>query len=102
MDETFMMFKLYNKIEPEAVMEMFKGFPYLFCCDMIKLRKFLAEFKKYKMTEAQIVNLVSLCVPYPFFTRLQEAGVCLQFRFQALEACLTICAIRPHYDRSQF
>lgn len=59
MDETFHLFKLYNNIEHDQVMNMFKQFPYLFCCDMIKLRKFTGEFKKYKMTEAQIINLVS-------------------------------------------
>jgi hypothetical protein len=52
MTEVFHLFKLYNKIEEDQVMNMFRGFPYLFCCDMVKLRKFLAEFKKYKMTEA--------------------------------------------------
>jgi hypothetical protein len=59
MSEVFHLFKLYNNIEQDKVMTMFRGFPYLFCCDTIKMRKFLAEFKKYKMTEDQIVNLVS-------------------------------------------
>lgn len=59
MDEIFHLFKLYNGIEEQKVMTMFKGFPYLFCCDTIKMRRFLGEFKKYKMTEDQIINLVS-------------------------------------------
>lgn len=51
MQEVFHLFKLYNHIEQDKVMTMFRGFPYLFCCDTIKMRKFLAEFKKYKMSE---------------------------------------------------
>lgn len=52
MTEIFALFKLYNNIESPKVMDMFRGFPYLFCCDTVKTRKFLAEFKKYKMTES--------------------------------------------------
>ena len=51
MEEIFHLFKLYNGIEQKKVMEMFKGFPYLFCCDTMKMRRFVAEFKKYRMTE---------------------------------------------------
>ena len=59
MNEVFHLFKLYNGIEQDKVMTMFRNFPYLFCCDTIKMRKFLAEFKKYRLTEDQIINLVS-------------------------------------------
>lgn len=59
MNEVFHLFKLYNGIEQDKVMTMFRNFPYLFCCDTIKMRHFLGEFKKYRMTEDQIVNLVS-------------------------------------------
>lgn len=59
MEEIFSLFKMYNNIDTAAVMTMFRGFPYLFCCDLLKTRRFLAEFKKYKMTEQQIVSVVS-------------------------------------------
>lgn len=62
MEEIFHLFKLYNGIEHEKVMAMFRGFPYLFCCDTLKMRRFLGEFKKYKMTEDEITRLVSALI----------------------------------------
>ena len=60
MNETFSLFKIYNGIEREGVMTMFRGFPYLFCCDTFKMRRFLGEFKKYKMSQEEIIRLVSV------------------------------------------
>lgn len=75
MEETFHLFKLYNGIEREKVMTMFRGFPYLFCCDTVKMRRFLGEFKKYKMTEDQIVRLVSTLSSL-IVNRYRDAKVC--------------------------
>lgn len=37
MDEVFSLFELYHRIERHQVMEIFRGFPYLFCCDTLKM-----------------------------------------------------------------
>lgn len=86
MQEIFALFKLYNKIEEPVVMTMFKSFPYLFCCDTIKTRKFLAEFKKYKMTEDQIVKVVS-GLKLTSFRSLTAVG-CWPSRCQTSRVCL--------------
>jgi len=44
------MFYLYHKIEAEEVTEVFKAFPYLYCCPTVKIQKFMGEFKKYRFT----------------------------------------------------
>jgi len=41
-------------------MDVFRGFPYLFCCDTVKMRRFMAEFRKYRLSNDQIINLVSI------------------------------------------
>lgn len=40
--ETFTLFELYHKIKQQEVIEIFKHFPYLFCCDLTKMRILLA------------------------------------------------------------
>lgn len=45
------MFNLYHKFTTPEVMEIFKEFPYLFCCDIDKVQRFMAEFKKYRLTK---------------------------------------------------
>lgn len=57
MKQTFLLFELYHKIEAERVMEVFKHFPYLFCCDTHKMRLFMAQFRKYRFTQDQIINV---------------------------------------------
>lgn len=52
-----MLFDLYHRIEKSKVMEIFESFPYLFCCETSKMQRFLGEFRKYKMTNDQIMNL---------------------------------------------
>jgi len=53
MDEVFFLFDLYHKISKEEVTnEIFKSFPYLFCCDTIKMQSFLGHFKKYGFSNA--------------------------------------------------
>jgi len=37
MGEVFHLFDLYHKITPDEVMDVFRYFPYLFCCDTIKM-----------------------------------------------------------------
>ena len=48
--ETLYLFDLYHKINQEQVMDIFKHFPYLFCCDTVKMRLFLGQFRKYRFT----------------------------------------------------
>jgi len=55
--ECLHLFDLYHKISEEQVFDIFRSFPYLFCCEMGKMRLFLAEFRKYKFTNDQILNL---------------------------------------------
>ena len=57
--ETVSLFQLYHKINQDQVMDVFKNFPYLFCCDTVKMRLFLAQFRKYRFTNEQIIHLVS-------------------------------------------
>ena len=57
MKQTFLLFDLYHKIEAERVMEVFKHFPYLFCCDTHKMRLFMAQFRKYRFSQDQIINV---------------------------------------------
>jgi len=58
MEELFYIFDLYHKIEKETVInDIFKNFPYLFCCDPVKIQKFMGQFRKYRLTKEQIINL---------------------------------------------
>ena len=56
--ETFTLFELYHKIKQQEVMDIFRHFPYLFCCDLTKMRVLLAQFRKYRFTNEQILHLV--------------------------------------------
>ena len=38
-------------------MEIFKHFPYLFCCEYLKMQRFFSEFKKYKFSKDQVIKL---------------------------------------------
>lgn len=58
MKEIFFLFHLYHGITEPQVMQIFRSFPYLFCCELNKIQRFMGEFKKYKMTNEQIINLV--------------------------------------------
>jgi hypothetical protein len=49
--EITFLFNLYHKINQKEVMEIFNSFPYLFCCDIDKIQKFMAEFRKYRFTK---------------------------------------------------
>lgn len=53
------LFQLYHQIAAEEVTEIFKVFPYLYCCQSHKLQLFLAQFRKYRMTKQQILDVVS-------------------------------------------
>lgn len=59
MEEIFHLFDLYHKISREEVMGVFKKFPYLFCCDLNKIRLFMASFRKYRLSNERILHLVS-------------------------------------------
>ena len=49
-EKTLYLFDLYHKIGQAEVMELFRVFPYLFCCDMTKMRLFMTQFRKYRFT----------------------------------------------------
>lgn len=55
--ETLSLFELYHKIKQQEVMDIFRHFPYLFCCDTIKMRVLLAQFRKYRFSNEQILHL---------------------------------------------
>lgn len=44
-------FRLYHGINEQEVNEIFKSFPYLYCCEPVKVQKFMGEFRKYRMTK---------------------------------------------------
>jgi hypothetical protein len=53
-------------------MDIFKHFPYLFCCDSVKMRILLAQFRKYRFTNQQILELVSILVVVIIHFLVQE------------------------------
>ena len=55
--EAHFLFELYNKFTMEETVKIFRAFPYLVCVDHRKLTLFNGEFKKYKMTKEQILNV---------------------------------------------
>lgn len=59
MKEIFFLFNLYHGIKEQDVMDIFRNFPYLFCCEVTKVKKFMGEFKKYRFTQEQLIRLVS-------------------------------------------
>ena len=52
-------FRLYHQINEQEVNNIFRSFPYLYCCEHNKLQKFMAEFKKYRFTKEQIIKVCS-------------------------------------------
>jgi hypothetical protein len=44
------LFELYHNISQEDTIKIFKKFPYMLCLTPRKIQRFLAEFRKYKMT----------------------------------------------------
>lgn len=62
--ETMTLFNLYHKISAEQVMDVFRFFPYLFCCDTLKMKLFMSQFRKYRFSQKQILHLVSPCNQY--------------------------------------
>jgi hypothetical protein len=60
MKEVFFYFNLYHGITEREVIEIFRSFPYLFCCDLTKMQRFMGEFRKYKMSKEQIIKMVIL------------------------------------------
>ena len=59
MTEIFTLFNLYHGIKEPEVMDVFRAFPYLFCCDLIKMRYFMGQFRKYKFDNETVLHLVS-------------------------------------------
>ena len=53
------LFGIYHKITPNDVRKIFLDFPYLYCTPSKKLQTFLGEFRKYRLSKKQIINLVS-------------------------------------------
>ena len=58
-EKTLYLFDLYHQITQDQVMDLFRAFPYLFCCDTTKMRLFMTQFRKYKFTNEQILHVVS-------------------------------------------
>lgn len=54
---TFLM-NLYNGLDEKDVMSIFVTFPYLFCCEVDKIRRFMGEFKKYRFKREEIVKVL--------------------------------------------
>jgi hypothetical protein len=54
---TFLM-NLYMGLTEKEVMSIFKDFPYLFCCEQDKVRRFMGEFKKYRFTKPQLIKVL--------------------------------------------
>lgn len=52
-------FRLYHGITEQEVTEIFRSFPYLYCCELQKIQRFMGEFRKYRFTKEQILKLVS-------------------------------------------
>lgn len=81
------LFQIYHKISEHEVTEIFKSFPYLYCCPSTKLQAFLAQFRKYRLSKEQILNLVSHHPP--LFELLNNSN----FRFcsaRTAEGCLGV------------
>lgn len=56
-EKTLHLFHLYHRIGQEEVMDVFRVFPYLFCCDTVKMKLFMAQFRKYRFTNEQILHV---------------------------------------------
>lgn len=54
------LFRVYHEITPAEVTNIFLDFPYLYCCQTVKIQRFMAEFRKYRFSKEQILDLVSL------------------------------------------
>ena len=48
--EIVFLFELYHNISKKDTIKIFKSFPYLLCVPPRKIQRFLAEFRKYRMT----------------------------------------------------
>jgi hypothetical protein len=53
------LFRLYHGINEQEVTEIFRSFPYLYLCEINKIQKFMGEFRKYRLTKDQVINVVS-------------------------------------------
>lgn len=58
--EILFIFNLYHKITEKDVIDIFRSFPYLFCCEPIKIQRFMGEFRKYRFSKDQIINLLKV------------------------------------------
>ena len=57
--EIVFLFELYHNISKKDTIKIFKSFPYLLCVPPRKIQRFLAEFRKYRMTPQQIIKVCS-------------------------------------------
>ena len=55
--EVAFLFELYHKMTVQDTIKIFRAFPYMYVLRTKKIQRFLGEFKKYKMTRKQIMNL---------------------------------------------
>ena len=77
-------------------MKIVKGFPYMLCVDTEKIQKFLGEFKKYKMTKAQITNICVNSGGLLASTRSNFFGLFETMRKNGIDARETIKIIDTH------
>ena len=88
--QVFELFQIYHQFEEKEVVEMFKKFPYLYCVELVKLRQFLGEFRKYRMDKRLITKLITqsggLLATKPGSFRAYYAFCKDQFDMKATEA----------------
>ena len=84
MKEIFFLMNLYNGLSEEDVLSIFQRFPYLFCCEIDKVRRFMGEFKKYRFTKFEIVKV------------LQQSGGILASKVGTMIALFDY--LRVHHD----
>jgi hypothetical protein len=63
-EETVFLFDLYHQMSRDQVIEIFRNFPFLMQVASVNLKRFLGQFKKYRYSHEQIMNLVSRNAPY--------------------------------------
>jgi hypothetical protein len=58
MKEIIFLMNLYMGFTEKEILSIFRSFPYLFCCEPEKVRRFMGEFKKYRFTKTQLSKIL--------------------------------------------
>lgn len=56
-EDVIFLFNLYFKMEPKHFVKIYREFPFMICLDRATMQAFLGQFKKYKFTPAQLINV---------------------------------------------